>query len=190
MLKINFSKKTKNSSSSQTPELGVQDKNSDILKAFKVGDTVVYPFYGVGVIEKKESREAQGRTVEFFVINIQANKMNISTPIELMQEKGIRHLISKKEMDEALPHLKDKPDNVGVDWKVRQQINNDLAKKGDIMSTIKVITSLNARNKEKELPLQERRLYDSSITMLTHETALVYNITPEEAEEMIRSSLP
>lgn len=196
MLKMNFSKKAdkkepaiKNSTEEKSKAISDTKKATSRKSTFKIGDTIVYPFHGVGVIERKEKHPIQGVMVDFFVINIKANKMTISIPIDQAEARGIRHLISKSELDEALTHLKDKPENAGVDWKVRQQTNNNLVKKGDILSTIKVIVSLHSRNKEKELPLQERRLYDSSITMLKNEMALVMGVSEDEAEALIKSTL-
>ena len=196
MLKMDFSKKTEKKTQKKETSVEKDESSKTTAKkkgkfksSFKVGDTVVYPFHGIGKIEKTETHQVQGNDIDFFVINIPSNKMTIAVPIEMAEEKGIRHLISQAELDSALVHLKDKPDN-SMDWKVRQQTNNSLVKKGDILSNIKVIVSLHSRNKEKELPLQERRIYDSSVTMLKTEMSIVMKITEEEAGEIIKSYLP
>lgn len=194
MQKINFSKqqpkntkKTDISSAELKPS--VVKKAKKVKSPFKIGETIVYPFHGIGKIERIEINEINGQEIQFFVISINSTKMTISIPVENAEAKGIRHLMSKDDLNASLSHLSDKPESTGGDWKLRQQQNNNLVKKGDILSTIKVIVSLYSRNKEKELPIQERRLYDSSVTMLTEEISIVLNIPLEEASEIINNAL-
>lgn len=194
MQKINFSKqqpKSAKKNENQTPEIkpATTKRSKKVKSSFKVGETIVYPFHGIGKIERIETNEINGQEIQFFVISINSTKMTISIPIENAETKGIRHLMTKDELHEALPHLGDKPESTGGDWKLRQQQNNNLVKKGDILSTIKVIVSLYSRNKEKELPIQERRLYDSSVSMLTEEISLVENIKIDAAKEMVNAAL-
>ena len=194
MQKINFSKQQpKNTKKTEIPKTEIKPaavkKAKKIKSSFKVGETIVYQFHGIGKIERIETNEIDGQEMQFFVISINSTKMTISIPIENAEAKGIRHLMSKDELNASLVHLGDKPESTGGDWKLRQQQNNNLVKKGDILSTIKVIVSLYSRNKEKELPIQERRLYDSSVTMLTEEISLVMNISLDEASKIISAAL-
>lgn len=161
----------------------------DLKVNFKIGDTVVYPFHGIGKITKKEKHEINGKEVQFCVINIPANQMNISLPLFAMKEKGIRFLMDKESLKNAISSISKNTDNQNMDWKMRQQTNNILVKKGDIESSIKVITSLYSRNKEKELPLQEKRIYESTLSVLSEEISLVFNITKKEAQEEILKKL-
>lgn len=193
MLKMNYSKKGK-MPDSQEDSTAIhsltQEELEEITNTFLIGDTIVYPFHGIGQIQKIENHKIGGKEISFFVIYLPMTKMSISIPIEQVKSKFLRHLVSKEELEDSLTHLKDKPENANSDWKVRQQVNNALVKNGDLLSTIKVIISLHARNRDKDLPLQERRLYDSSVAMLLNEMSLVLGITYEEAENRFKEILP
>lgn len=192
MVKLSYSKKSKPQDNKETTEVHplTEKEKKELQKTFAIGDTVVYPYHGIGKIERVEEHKIGDRDVSFFVIYIPTTKMSISIPFEQVKSKCIRHLISKEELESSLVHLHDKPENTNCDWKVRQQINNELVKNGDVLSTIKVIISLHSRNKDKDLPLQERRLYDSSVAMLVTEMALVYDITVKEANKRLKELLP
>ena len=192
MLKLSYSKKSKSLGNKENQEVHplTNKEKEKLLKIFKIGDTVVYPYHGIGQIEKIEEHKIGDRDVSFFVIYIPSTKMSISIPLEQVESKSLRHLISKEELESSLVHLQDKPENSNCDWKARQQINNELVKHGDVLSTIKVIISLHSRNKDKDLPLQERRLYDSSVAMLVNEMALVFGISTKEAEARFKELLP
>lgn len=191
MLKLSYSKKSKMTNDSDNAPMTLSKEEIDeILKTFQVGDTVVYPFHGIGQIQKRETHRIADKDIDFFVIYIPSTKMSISIPLEQVKCKSLRHLVSKEELEKDLLHLQDKPEGAAQDWKTRQQLNNDLVKNGDVLSTIKVIISLHARNREKDLPLQERRLYESSVAMLLNEMALVFDIPFEEAMKRFKEMLP
>ena len=78
---------------------------------------------------------------------------------------------------------------VAVDWKARYQMNVDLIKEGSIFSIAKVVQGLYHRSKVKELPVQERKLYDNAIRLLIDECSYALNKDQKEIEKTIFSCL-
>ena len=68
-------------------------------------------------------------------------------------------------------------------------MNMDLFKSGKILDTASVVRSLYQRSKTKELPIQERKLYDSAYRIFHDEITAALETTKAEAETLIHSHL-
>ncbi|MCR4676272.1 MAG: CarD family transcriptional regulator [Sphaerochaetaceae bacterium] len=156
---------------------------------FKIGQHVVYPLQGVGVIRDIKERELRGEKILFYVIYIDVSDMTISIPVHKVHESGIRALVDPDKAEKALKSISDRYEPVNVDWKARYQMNVDLVKEGSIESIVKVVQGLYHRSKIKELPVQERKLYDSALGILIDECSFSLDINPEEVEKTIFSRL-
>lgn len=156
---------------------------------FAVGDDVVYPFQGVGRIKRIEMQKIRDTEMDFYVIEIPASDMIISVPVTGTDSLGIRAIVGKEEAKKAFEHLSDKVEHQNTDWKTRQQENQNLVRKGDILSIVSVVRSLHHRSLEKELPVQERKLYDSALRLLSDELALAFGHDSKEVEKSIISKM-
>lgn len=187
--KIDVTDKKTNKTAKDKTQPHNEKEQPEVKINFKIGETVVYPFHGIGKIIRKEKNTVNGKEVQFCVINIPSSQMNISLPTSIMKEKGIRFLMGKEELKTAISNITKITENFNMDWKMRQQTNNILIKKGDIESSIKVVASLYKRNKEKELPLQEKRIYETTLSMISEEMSLVLGVTKKDALEEIKKKL-
>lgn len=156
---------------------------------FAIGQYVVYPFQGVGKIADIQKREFNGAPSDYYVIRIDTLDMTISIPASSADSLGIRAIVGAEEAKKAIKHLSDKEASQSSDWKVRQQQNTELVRKGDIKSIAEVVQTLYRRSKDKELPVQERRLYDCALSLLTEEVSLALGMSENEASEMIMKGM-
>ena len=115
--------------------------------------------------------------------------MTVSIPVDRAAEIGIRGLVPPAEARAALDSISDKYEPVNVDWKARYQMNVNLVKEGSIMSITQVVQGLYHRSKIKELPVQERKLYDNALRLLIDECAFSLDRNPEDIEKEIFSHL-
>lgn len=152
---------------------------------FQIGDHVVYPLQGVGLIKDIKERELRGQKVMYYVIYIDISDMLVSIPVTKVEEIGIRPLVSAKEAQKTLSEISSKYEPVNVDWKARFQNNLDLVKEGSISSISKVVQGLYHRSRIKELPVQERKLYDNAIRLLIDECAYSLGRTQDDVEREI-----
>lgn len=156
---------------------------------FSIGEHVVYPLQGVGLIKDIKEREIRGEKTLFYVIYIDVSDMTVSIPVEKAASCGIRALVSSSVAKKALASISEKYEPVNVDWKARYQMNVDLVKEGSIQSIVKVVQGLYHRSKVKELPVQERKLYDSAIRLLVDECSYAMNKNPDDIEREIFENL-
>jgi CarD family transcriptional regulator len=115
--------------------------------------------------------------------------MTIMIPVEKSDDLGIRAIVSKEEALKAIEMIGQEFEPITSDWKLRYQMNLDLLKKGSINDIASIVRCLYHRSKVKELPILERKLYDSAKKLLEDEIAYSLEKTNKEVEAMIHAKL-
>ncbi len=168
----------------------MQDMSSpQAATQFSVNDHVVYPLQGVGIIKLIEERKFKGVATWYYVIYLEISDMTVMIPVDKAAELGIRGIVSADEAKKAIDTISSKYEPMPVDWKARYQMNVDLLKQGSIISIAKVVQTLYHRSKIKELPVQERKLYDSALRLLIDESSFALDKPKNEIEMIVFSKL-
>jgi CarD family transcriptional regulator len=158
-------------------------------KTFQVDQKVVYPSQGVGVIKSIIQKQFKDTKTPYYVIYLEVTDMTIMVPIDKAAGLGIRPTVSKDEALKALELISQDFEPIPSDWKMRYQMNMDLLKKGSIRDIASIVRSLYHRSKVKELPILERKLYDSALKLLQDEVSISLRKSKDEVESMIFSQL-
>jgi CarD family transcriptional regulator len=158
-------------------------------KAFQVDQKVVYPSQGVGVIKSIEEKLFKDEKTLYYMIYLEVSDMTIMVPVNKVEILGIRPIVAKDDALKALEFISEDYDPIPSDWKLRYQMNLDLLKKGSIMDIASIVRSLYHRSKIKELPIQERKLYDSAMKLLEDEITYSLRKPREEVETLIFTRL-
>lgn len=156
---------------------------------FKVDQNVVYPSQGVGVVREVFEKQFKDKSVLYYKIYIEASDMVVMVPVDNAENLGIRQIVSAKEAEEALKLLSDDFEPITSDWKLRYQMNLELLKKGTVKDIATIVRCLYNRSKVKELPILERKLYDSAKKLLEDEIAFALGKTTKEIEAEIHTKL-
>lgn len=156
---------------------------------FAIGETVVYSGQGVGIVKEIVKKTISGEAIDYYVIYLSDSDMTVLVPFEKSASLGLRATITKKEANEALTYLTEVSEPVIMDWKARYQKNMQLFKSGDIKNTALVVKSLYKRSKVKELPIQERKLFEAAFHIFQDEIVAVLGLTKKKVEEMIHSCI-
>lgn len=156
---------------------------------FKVSQEIVYPSQGVGKILKIENKVFKDKKVPYYVIYLEVSDMTVMVPVDKAKELGIRAIVPKKDAERALALISEQYEPIPSDWKLRYQMNLDLLKKGSVLDIATIVRSLYHRSKIKELPILERKLYDSALKLLEDEISFSLNKSKETVEELIFSHL-
>jgi CarD family transcriptional regulator len=162
---------------------------SDEIKPFQIDQKVVYPSQGVGIITAIEEKEFKSEKVLYYVIYLEVSDMTIMVPIEKANGLGIRPIVPEEEAQRALDIIGEDYEPIPSDWKLRYQMNLDLLKKGSVQDIAAIVRSLYHRSKVKELPILERKLYDSALKLLEDEIAFSLRKPKDEVESMIFARL-
>ncbi|MDR0316698.1 MAG: CarD family transcriptional regulator [Treponema sp.] len=158
-------------------------------KSFQVDQKIVYPSQGVGIIKSIEQKKFKDTKIMYYVIYLDVTDMTIMVPTDKAAELGIRSTVSRDEAQKALELISKDFDPIPSDWKLRYQMNLDLLKKGSVRDIATIVRSLYHRSKVKELPILERKLYDSALRLLEDELSISLRKPKDEVENMIFTRL-
>jgi len=156
---------------------------------YKKGQEIVYPLQGVGQIVSIEERVFRSSKLLYYIIYLEVSDMTIMVPVDKADELGIRPIVDKREANKALKLISEDYEPVTADWKLRYQTNLDLLKKGSVLDIATVVRALYHRSRVKELPILERKLYDSALKLLVDEISFSLQKGKEEVEELVMSKL-
>ena len=167
-----------------------EDKSPvDAAAPFQVNQKVVYPLQGVGQIMSITERTFKGKPTQYYQIFLPVTDMTVMIPVGKAVEIGIRCIVPKEKAQEAFTIIASDFEPVTADWKMRYQMNLDHLKSGDITDIALVVRNLYHRSKVKELPILERKLYDSAMKLLIDEIAFSLDIAVSEVEKIVHEKL-
>jgi len=156
---------------------------------YKKGQEIVYPLQGVGQIVSIEERLFRGDTLLYYIIYLEVSDMTIMVPVDKADQLGIRPIVDRRQANKALRLISEEYEPVPTDWKARYQNNLDLLKKGSVLDVATVVRALFHRSKIKELPILERKLYDSALKLLVDEISFSLQKNKEEVEDLVISKM-
>ena len=156
---------------------------------YKVKQQIVYPSQGVGVITEIFEKEFNDEKTLYYKIYLEVSDMVVMVPVNHAKDLGIRAIVEAKEAKKALNILSEDFEPITSDWKLRYQMNLDLLKKGTIADIAKIVRCLYNRSKIKELPIQERKLYDNARKLLIDEISIALGKDEKDVEAMVHAKL-
>lgn len=152
---------------------------------YKVGDKIVYPTHGAGIVDEIISREVDGEYREYYVMYTHKGNIKLMIPADKCDDIGVRPVIKQEEIDEVLSVLKNDSTAMSTNWNRRYRANMDKIKTGDIFEVAEVTRNLYRVEQEKKLSNGEKKMLLSALDIMKSEFMLVENITEDEAEQMI-----
>lgn len=156
---------------------------------FKVGDKVVYPNHGVGVIEQVARRSIGDVESKFYCLRILSTDSTVMVPVDNTTAVGLRKVLSRRQMTNVMKVLKNQEVTTYNDWKGRFQANSEKMRSGDIRAVAEVLKSLTVLNEVKPLSYRERRMLDRARFLLVSELAEASGKESGEIEGKIDSAL-
>lgn len=162
---------------------------SDKKPVFEVNQKIVYPSQGVGKIVEIKEKKFKNDMVLYYVIYLEVSDMTIMVPVSRCEELGLRAIVPPEEAQEALDMIGEDFEPVTTDWKQRYQNNMGLLKSGTVKDIASIVRCLYHRSKIKELPILERKLYDSAKKLLEDEISFSLNKSAKEVEALIHAKL-
>lgn len=155
--------------------------------AFEVGDQVVYPPQGAGVIAEKTTREVFGSQAEYLKIVFIRGNMEILVPLKRDEEVGLRRTIGSEEIGQLTETMARGDLNLPSQWPSRHRAEQEILAKGNAYDLARLIGVLVRRSLEKSLATSEREVLEDAKSMLSSELAVVQGLDLEGAAEMLES---
>lgn len=157
---------------------------------FKVGDKVVYPMHGAGIIEAIEEKEVLGEKKKYYVLHFPIGDMKVMIPCATCREAGLREIVSKEGAQKVFRILKENDGAaMSSNWNRRYRANLEKIKTGDIFEVAEVVRNLILRDKEKGLSSGERKMLQNARQILISELAMAIETEEEEAKTLVDDAL-
>lgn len=152
---------------------------------FSVGDRVVYPMHGAGIIEAIEEKEILGDRKKYYVMKMPLGEMKVLIPTDNIKQVGLRGVIGKKEVPQVFVVLKSDQSDMSVNWNRRYRNHLDKIKSGDIFEVAEVVRNLISRDREKGLSTGESKMLDTARQILISELILVQGVEQSEVMNIL-----
>ena len=152
---------------------------------FEVGDNVVYPHHGAGVVIKREARDMMGESKDYLTIKILHNDMTVMVPADNAHRAGLRRVIDEEAVQRVIGVLTGEVSDMPKNWNRRFKYNREKIKTGDVYELAEVVRNLAIREWEKGLSTGEKQMYTRAKKILASEFMYALDKDEDGAEEYI-----
>lgn len=151
--------------------------------AFQIGDKVVYPNHGIGVVEDILADKPESN--EFYKLRILSNSTVVKVPVQNVDGVGLRRVISEKDVERIFDLLENRKIEQHSNWKGRYKDNSDKMRSGSIYDVAGVLKDLSFLSKKKSLSFREKRMLDRARFLIVSEVAEV----AEEPQDLVEQKI-
>jgi len=159
------------------------------LLSFQVGDKVVYPNHGVGIIEQISSRTIGPSVEKFYMLRIKASSLKVMVPFRNVENVGLRRVVRNGEVQKVLDYLTDGKCESQADWKYRYKENCDKMRTGSLLEVACVLKGLLQLGQAKPLSFREKKMLERARYLLVSELAMARNCDETEIEALLSKTL-
>jgi CarD family transcriptional regulator len=156
---------------------------------FQIGDKVIYPNPGLGIVERIEEKTILGTTCGFYHLRIAANDTTVLVPLANVDGVGLRRAIDDGEVDRLFKLLGDGKIDSQQNWKGRFKDNSEKMRTGSIYDVADVLKSLTLLSKSKSLSFREKRMLDRARFLIITEVAEVTSRGATSVEGILDQAL-
>lgn len=156
---------------------------------FRVGDKIVHPMHGAGVVESVVQKKVNGVTREYYILKLPARSMVVMIPTDNCDEIGVRPIIDSVEAERILRAMETIEVEVEQNWNRRYRENMERLKSGNLIEVARVIKGLMQRESDRGLSTGERKMLHSAKEILISEIVLSQCVSYEDVEERINTAL-
>lgn len=156
---------------------------------FHIGDKVVYPNHGVGVIEQISSRTIGATVEKFYLLRIKSGSLKVMVPFHNVEAVGLRRVVKNGEIQKIVDFLTDGECDNNADWKYRFKENSERMRTGSLLEVANVLKGLLLLNQSKPLSFREKKMLERARYLLVSELAMAKNCEEGQVEELLGKAL-
>ena len=157
--------------------------------SFRIGDKVVHPMYGAGVLESVVQKKVDGTLREYYIMKLPERSMVVMIPTETSESIGVRPVVDPVRADEVLAAIPAIQIEMTSNWNHRYRENMERVKSGDLLEVAKVIKGLTARDASRGLSTGERKMLHNARQILLSELVLSKEQSFEDAARSLDAVL-
>ena len=155
---------------------------------FNVGDKVVYPMHGAGIIESIEEKAILDERQSYYIIKM-PGEVKVMVPTAKAEEIGVRNIIDKASAAKVIQVLEQESTEMSMNWNKRYRDNMEKMKTGNIYEVADIVRNLSFKQKEKGLSTGEKKMLNNAKQILVSELVLAEHASQEEVEELVENKI-
>ena len=156
---------------------------------FQIGDKVVHPMYGAGVVESIVQKTVDSVVRDYYILQLPNRSMVVMVPTENCEEIGVRPVVDQEQADRVMAAISDIQVEMTANWNHRYRENMERLKSGDIFEVARVVKGLMLRDADRGLSTGERKMLHSAKQILISEMALSTGGEYSEVERQVNSAV-
>ena len=156
---------------------------------FKVGDYIVYPMYGAGIITEIVEKDFLGEMRTYYNVSLPYCRMEASVPVDNTEKLGVRSIIDPSRIEEVIAELRKDTEPMNPNWNKRYRENTERMQTGNILEVAAVVRNLVRTDRQKPLSTGEKKLLSTAKQILESELIYAGGYTMEEADEMVETNI-
>ena len=172
-----------------TPNVAVQTFYLGAILQFEIGDKVIYPNHGLGVVDRIEEKTILGTTCGFYSLRMATSDTTVLVPVDNVDDVGLRRAISDNEVKKLFTLLGNGKIENHQNWKGRFKDNSDKMRTGSLYDVVDVLKSLNHLSQSKNLSFREKRMLDRAKFLVISEISEVMSESSEAIEDRVDKAL-
>jgi len=154
---------------------------------YNLGDKIVYPMHGAGIIEAIEEKEVLGERKKYYVISMPYGDMKLMVPVDNADSIGVRNVIDDNEVENVYNVLEQDTSLTEMNWNKRYRLNMDKMKSGDIFEVARIVNNLSYRDRLKGLSTGEKKMLNNAKHILISELILAEGSTSDFMKKKIEN---
>ena len=133
---------------------------------FQVGDKIVHPMHGAGIVESIVQKKVNGVMRDYYVLKLPVRAMVVMIPTDNSEEIGVRPIVDREQADQVLAAIPGIEVDMTQNWNRRYRENLERLKSGNLLEVARVVKGLMLRELERRLSTGERKMLHSAKEIL------------------------
>lgn len=156
---------------------------------FSIGDKILYPMHGAGIIQEIEEKDILGETRRYYILRLPYGDMNVMIPVDNSTDIGIRPIINRDAIEGVFVVLRATTSEMSNNWNRRYRENMEKLKTGDILEVAEVVRNLTRTDRVKKLSTGEKKMLNNAKQILESELILAGDMDPTQIDDLVEEAV-
>ena len=156
---------------------------------FRIGEKIVYPTHGVGIVEQIHKWPSSGTGQDFYLLRIYSSSLRVMVPFSSAKSVGLRRIVKRREVQKVLQFLSAGDCSPMGDWKCRFKDNTEKMRSGSLIQVAEVLKCLLTVCRTQELSFRERKMLERSRYLIASELAVVNKVDEAMSQTILEEAL-
>lgn len=156
---------------------------------FQVGDKIVHPMHGAGVVDSIVTKKVNGVKRDYYILKLPMGGMVVMIPTATSDAIGVRAVIDAGQADRVIDAIPSLPIDMTSGWNQRYRENMTHLKSGDLLEVALVVKGLTRRDNARGLSTGERKMLHTARQILISELVMSQSAGYDEMERRVNAAL-